>query len=94
MVCGRLHDGGALHAQAGLDRHHASEDEGFALRDLRACASHAAHARRREDVRMLAQLARIVEREPDESEVLNQRKYASAHCQRVRDEPERSRGGG
>ena len=94
MVCGRLHDGGALHAQAGLDRHHASEDEGFALRNLRACASHAAHARRREDVQMLAQLARIVEREPDESEVLNQRKYASAHCQRVRDEPERSRGGG
>ena len=65
MVCGRLHDGGALHAQAGLDRHHASEDEGFAQRSTRACASHAPHEREREDVRMLAQLHRHTEREPE-----------------------------
>ena len=80
MVCGRLHDGGALHAQAGLDRHHASEDEGFALRDLRACASHALHAREREDVILYAQLQRQTEREPNESEVLNHRIVGAYTC--------------
>ena len=73
MVCGRLHDGGALHAQAGLDRHHASEDEGFAQRSTRACASHAPHERGREHVSLHAQLQRQTEREPNESEVLDQR---------------------
>ena len=83
MVCGRLHDGGALHAQAGLDRHHASEDEGFALRDLRACASHALHAREREDVILYAQLQRQTEREPSEGEVLDRAEVCACTCDKL-----------
>ena len=52
-------------APAGLDRQHASEEEGVAPLRVRACASHAPHAREREDVRMLAQLHRHTEREPE-----------------------------
>ena len=58
--------------EAGLDRQHASEEEGFAPLRLRACASHAPHAREREDVRMARWARAVVEREPENDEVLNQ----------------------
>ena len=56
--------------QAGLDRQHASEEEGRAASPLRACASNAPHARGHESVSLHAQLHRHTEREPGNVEVM------------------------
>ena len=65
---------------AGLDRQHASEEEGRAASPLRACASNAPHARGREDVRALGCACWVVEPEPENDKVLNQAEVCACTC--------------
>ena len=66
--------------QAGLDRQHASEEEGLAHRTHRACGSNAPHARGREDVRALRCACWVVEPEPENDKVLNQAEVCACTC--------------
>ena len=66
--------------EAGLDRQHASEEEGVAPLRIRACASHAPHARERDDVRACRWAWRVVEREPENDEVLNHAEVCACTC--------------